>query len=66
MSHILTFFEVTEVRELLSLKIASLTKSKLFLIVEKDNNNARFLEADIAFSAQEIKDLEKMLLCTAG
>lgn len=61
MSHILTFFEVTEIRELLSLKLSSLTKSKLFLNTVEDHHNTGSLESDIKLSIQEITDLEDLL-----
>lgn len=65
MSHILTFFEVAEIRELLSLKITSLRKSKLFLTTVKDHCHAGSLEADIKLSIQEIMDLENVLKYSA-
>lgn len=64
MTHILTLFEVMEIRELLSLKIASLKKSKLFLTTVHDSTGS--LEADIDLSIQEITDLENVLIYAAG
>ncbi len=65
MTHILTLFEVMEIRELLSLKIASLKKSKLFFNTVKDQRNTGGLQADIDLSIQEITDLENVLICAA-
>ena len=65
MSRILTFFEVMEIRELLSLKITSLSKSKLFFTTMKDHHHAGCLEADINLCIQEITDLENVLNCSA-
>lgn len=64
MTYILTLFEVMEIRELLSLKIASLKKSKLFLTTVHDSTGS--LEADIDLSIQEITDLENVLIYAAG
>lgn len=63
MTYILTLFEVMEIRELLSLKIASLKKSKLFLTTVLDPTGS--LEADIDLSIQEITDLENVLTYAA-
>lgn len=63
MTYILTLFEVREIRELLSLKIASLKKSKLFLTTVQDTTGS--LEADIDLSIQEITDLENVLFYAA-
>ncbi|XKE94555.1 hypothetical protein LG326_15505 [Metaplanococcus flavidus] len=63
MTYILTLFEVMEIRELLSLKIASLKKSKLFLTTVHDSTGS--LEADIDLSIQEITDLENVLIDAA-
>lgn len=63
MTYILTLFEVMEIRELLSLKIASLKKSKLFLTTVHDSTGS--LEADIDLSIQEITDLENVLIHAA-
>lgn len=63
MTYILTLFEVMEIRELLSLKIASLKKSKLFLTTVHDSTGS--LEADIDLSIQEITDLENVLIYAA-
>ncbi|MFD1032629.1 hypothetical protein [Metaplanococcus flavidus] len=65
MSHILTFFERVEIRELLSLKINSLTKSKLFLTTVDGQQHTGSLEADIKLSIQEITDLENLLFYSA-
>lgn len=63
MTYILTLFEVLEIRELLSLKIASLKKSKLFLTTVHDSTGS--LKADIDLSIQEITDLENVLIYAA-
>ncbi|QHJ69992.1 hypothetical protein [Planococcus halotolerans] len=63
MTYILTLFEVMEIRELLSLKIASLKKSKLFLTTVHDSTGS--LKADINLSIQEITDLENVLINAA-
>lgn len=65
MSHILTFFERAEIHELLSLKISSLTQSKLFLRTVEGDHYCGSLEADIKLSSQEIMDLEDLLLYSA-
>lgn len=65
MKQILTLFEVMEIRELLSLKITSLRKSKLFFNTVKDQYHTGALEADINLSIQEIADLENVLICSA-
>ena len=65
MSHLLTFFEVTEIRELLSLKITTLKESKVFFNTVKDQINAGSLLTDIELSIQEITDLENLLNCPA-
>lgn len=62
MPHILTPFERTEIIELLSLKISSLTQSKLFLRTVERHCPCHSLEADIKLSSQEITDLEDLLL----
>ena len=59
MSHLLTFFEVKEIRELLSLKITSLKESKLFFNTVKDHDGS--LLCDIELSIQEITDLKNLL-----
>ena len=63
MTYILTLLEVIEVRELLSLKIASLKKSRLFLTTVHDSTGS--LKADIDLSIQEITDLENVLIYAA-
>lgn len=65
MSHLLTLFEATEIRELLFFKITSLGKSKLFLNTVKEQHHTGRLEADISLCAQEIADLEHILSCSA-
>lgn len=65
MSHLLTFFEVTEIRELLSLKITSLKESKLFFNTVKDQDHDGSLNTDIELSIQEITDLRNLLNCPA-
>lgn len=65
MSHLLTLFEAMEIRELLSFKITSLGKSKLFLTTVKEHYHTGCLEADINLCTQEIADLEHILNCSA-
>lgn len=62
MTHILTFFELMEIRELLFLKTSSLKKSESFLNTVEDRHHTGSLEADIALSIQEITDLEYLLV----
>lgn len=62
MTYMLTFFEVMEIRELLSFKIASLTKSKLFFNNVKEQNRTDALKEDIELSIQEIDDLKNILI----
>lgn len=62
MTHIQNFFEVMEIRELLSFKIASLTKSKLFFDNVKEQHHTHVLEEDIQQSIQEIEELKNILI----
>lgn len=65
MSYILTFFEITEIKELLVFKRNSLAKSKMFLKTVHNNRRTGSLEADIKLSIQEITDLEDFLIHSA-
>lgn len=66
MSHLLNFYEVFEIHEILSFKIISLEKSKLFLETMKNHRHVEVLEADIDLSSQEIADLKKLLISSAN
>lgn len=57
----LTFNEVLEIKELLSFKIASNIKSKLFLAIHKGEKFVERLEYDVEQSAKEICDLEDLV-----
>lgn len=62
MSHLLNFYEVLEIHEVVSFKITSLKKSNLFLETVKNHKDVEILEEDIELSLQEIADLKNLLL----